>query len=106
MMLRKVYDVAEEYLNDPQIPSGKKLPVAMAMIQRAVGAPKVPSVVKVDFSKMAPVDVIDYVLREHAAGNVTREFVHITLELLRSKVQGLKLEGMIQRALEQVDQSE
>ena len=77
-----------------------KVSVALTAVQRAVGPPEVPNGIKADLTPMAPVDVIDILLQEHAAGNVTKEYVHTTIGLLTSKIQGLKFEGMVQKAKE------
>ena len=93
-------DTLEEALNDPECKQTTKISVALTAIQRAVGPSEIPNGIKANLTEMAPVDIIDLVLQEHANGGVTKDFVHTMLGLLAAKVQGLKFEGMVQRAKE------
>ena len=71
-MLHKAWNVVETVLDDPQgnMKLGTKLSTALEVITRAVGRPEVPNTVKADLSQMSPVDAIDLLMQELAAGNI------------------------------------
>ena len=98
-MLRQSWDVVEKFMGDPEITPTKKISTAFTIIHRAAGPAEAPNGIRADLSEMPPVDAIDYVLNEYADGNVTEEFVRTILGLLAAKVQGLGVEGLVEKAI-------